>query len=87
MVNSWLRVFSKLLMMLTACPASGANTPAAPTVTTTSRCSDDPAATGPQLPATTPLPDRRASVMLPPLAASWIAPRSAGPELPVLAML
>jgi hypothetical protein len=35
----------------------------------------------------TPLPLSRASVMLPPLAASWIAPRNAAPVVPVLAML
>src|SRR5215831_17585114 len=86
-VTTWLRVFSKLLTIATACPVNGASAPAVPTVTTTSRESELPVASGPQLPAVTPLPERRGSVMLPPLTVVWSAPRSAGPVVPVLAML
>ena len=68
-VTTWLRVFSKLLTIATDWPVSGASEPAAPTVTTTSRESEAPVASGPQLPAVTPLPDRRGSVMLPPFDA------------------
>jgi len=85
-VTTWLRVLSKLLTIATDWPASGASEPAAATVMTTSRESDPPVASGPQLPAVTPLPDRRGSVMLPPLTLVWIAPRKTGPVLPVLAM-
>ena len=87
MVSSWERVFSKLLTMLTVCVPIGANTPAVPTVTVTLRAVDAPAAIGPKLPAVTPSPDSRASVMLPPFTAFCTAPRSAGPVVPVLAML
>ena len=86
-MTTWLRVFSKLLTIATDWPVSGASEPAAPTVTTTSRESEPPVASGPQLPAVTPLPERRGSVILPPLTLVWIAPRSAGPVVPVLTML
>ena len=85
-MTTWLRVLSKLLTIATDWPASGASEPAAATVMTTSRESDPPVASGPQLPAVTPQPDRRGSVMLPPLAPVWTAPRSAGPVVPVLTM-
>jgi len=37
--------------------------------------------------AVTPEPERRLSVMLPPLAAVWMAPRIEGPVVPEFAML
>ena len=66
-VSTWLRVLSKLLSMLTVCPGFSEKLPAVAIVTATSRDSDPPVAHVPELPGVTPLPERRVSVILPPL--------------------
>ena len=80
MVRFCAATLSKLFAMCTTWLLSGEYTPAVATVSVTSRfVLVPPAATGPKLPAVTPLPLRRESVMLPPWTLVWSAPRRLGP--------
>ena len=73
---------SKLLITCTTCPVSA---PALVALKVTPRLPvAAPSASGPKFEAVTPAPLSRASVILPPFAKVWRAPRSDGPVVPAL---